>query len=221
MACPKCHYRMRVQDRICPRCRFLPDLDAIVEIAPPRASRPTQSRIIAQRHLRALMVSPADCWERSMRITVFGLVPALGHLVARQHKRALAYAAAWYGITGVAFIARGVWGQVLLAMAALVHAHSLADLWPRSEFGNENHDRARYIAFSLILLFLVYWPVTELLGWVEPIQVASGANGIVWGHIFFYIWIVILGGLLFGVSYLFFVLVSYLLSKLMPKRGGE
>jgi hypothetical protein len=163
MNCPKCGEKMRIEDKICRLCRYMPEADRVVVIEPPRARRPrTRTAIGLYRRLR-MGRPPKERKPLSPKVRgLAGLLPGLGHLVGGDWLPAIGYAVGVVGIFTLGAMLGDPLGPMLFGVACAVHAYSIVDLLP----GYREQRMSRLAAIGLILLILnltVYTPLSRRL----------------------------------------------------------
>lgn len=222
MLCPRCSLKLGVQDRICPRCCYFMETGETLDVHPPRAAAAKPFGVLSFTRARQLHGTGGIVRDANPAHLVLALFPGLGHVAAGRVATALCYTTAWAAVVGSAFYLKDVTGQVLLTLAAFVHAHSIYDLLPLPD-GEDAFIKGRksFFIVLVVLMFGVYWPVSEWLGWVEP-QVMGTTRGMEWaGHIVFFFWMGIFGFGLYAASYIFFNLLGRILSIVLPKKRAK
>lgn len=164
MNCPKCGGKMRIEDKICRGCRFMPEADRVVEIEPPRARKKHNRRAIGLYQRLRMGRLPTERKPIHPKVRALaGIIPGLGHLIGGDWLPGIGFGVGIAGLFTVGVLAGDPLGPMLLGVACAVHAYSIVDLLPNYR----NERMARLMAIGLILLILnvtVYTPLSRRVG---------------------------------------------------------
>ena len=163
MSCPKCGRRTSLRERICPGCGWFAEQGRTVLVKPPRA--PWWRRWLRPRRmsrLRQMFMRPEQLVERGKWQWLWGLVPGLGHVRSGMVWQGTLIFALIATLLGLALGPWSDWRQMLIGVAAGVHATSMLFMMPR-EIRLDAQKRFGALLGLLAFCMLFYFPLTEIL----------------------------------------------------------
>jgi len=157
--CPKCGLQMAGGERVCRRCKYFVEEGRFLNLEPMTLSpsREAPKVMTPQNRLRSWWQRRPEVSSRSLYAAA--VIPGLAHLICRE-RRGWSYLGGVLALlVGGLMLLPGAMSQMLIGLAAGVHAYSIFTLTPYSQTPVLWVRIIAITLLSLILSFVLYYPL--------------------------------------------------------------